>query len=144
MGHFRKRSVYLVNLFFYLRNAFRSDAAFYLQFRCRLVCCQIGSHREQFMLDKQVFVCGRSALFLFKLLCHVLQKLADGQVLGTAIRAVAAGRTGDEVLAAENLLHVPGGCQLRFLKRESVSFHFSSPSSLYINSDKLSTFLKRH
>ena len=33
---------------------------------------------------------------------------------------------------------------LRFLKRERVSFHFSSPSSLYINSDKLSTFLKRH
>ena len=33
---------------------------------------------------------------------------------------------------------------LRFLKRESVSFHFSSPSSLYINSVKLSIFLKSY
>jgi len=75
---------------------------------------------------------------------HNGEQIRNGDVLGTAIRAVAAGRTGDEVLAAENLLHVPDGCQLRFLKRESVSFHFSSLSSLYINSDKLSTFLKRY
>jgi len=33
---------------------------------------------------------------------------------------------------------------LRFLKRESVSFHFSSPSSLYINGVKLSIFLKSY
>ena len=75
---------------------------------------------------------------------HNGEQIRNGDVLGTAIRAAAAGRTEDEVLAAENLLHVPDGCQLRFLKRESVSFHFSSLSSLYINSDKLSTFLKRH
>ena len=33
---------------------------------------------------------------------------------------------------------------LRFLKRECVSFHFSSPSSLYNNGVKLSIFLKNY
>ena len=42
---------------------------------------------------------------------HNGEQIRNGDVLGTAIRAVAAGRTRDEVLAAENLLHVPDGCQ---------------------------------
>ena len=37
---------------------------------------------------------------------HDGEQVRNGDVLGTAVRAVAAGRAGDEVLAVENFLHI--------------------------------------
>jgi len=128
---------------YFFSNSFATSFRSWRMGRC---CGQTVSHLPH-SRQSDAFRPGAvwTAPVVIKLLgVHNGEQIRNGDVLGTAIRAAAAGRTEDEVLAAENLLHVPDGCQLRFLKRESVSFHFSSLSSLYINSDKLSTFLKRH
>ena len=48
---------------------------------------------------------------------HDGEQVRDGDVLGTAVRAAAAGCAGDEVLAAENFLHLLNSGKFRFVQR---------------------------